>query len=279
MRLNKYSETKSGITVGSFADAKASSPGGSGGSTSRTTLDRLIWGQQDNGEDVDGDMQIGGNVFIGEVEYDEDENLLPPPHEFPSEEGNLFASSSVASPEVYGENLFLDINGTKTNLLDLLMPVGSIIMFNGASDIPPNWAVCDGTNGTPNLKDKFIKGVTAKNDVGKTGGSSSVTLSVENMPKHSHAATSSSSGADLDDYKGKLIPALDTVYAAVFDWGGDRNYCLFAGVTPDENGLIGIPIEQFGSTGFSTTIGETGEGKSFGIEPPFYSLIYIMRIK
>nr|DAV60119.1 MAG TPA: short tail fiber protein [Caudoviricetes sp.] len=32
-------------------------------------------------------------------------------------------------------------------------------MFNGASDIPVGWAVCDGTNGTPNLIGKFIKAV------------------------------------------------------------------------------------------------------------------------
>lgn len=37
------------------------------------------------------------------------------------------------------------------------LPKGSIIMFNNADKIPDKWQICDGTNGTPNLIDKFIK--------------------------------------------------------------------------------------------------------------------------
>jgi hypothetical protein len=31
-------------------------------------------------------------------------------------------------------------------------------MFNGQSDIPAGWAICDGNNGTPDLINHFIKG-------------------------------------------------------------------------------------------------------------------------
>ena len=41
------------------------------------------------------------------------------------------------------------------------LPKGSIIMFNSTEDIPDKWQICDGTNGTPNLIDKFIKAGTA----------------------------------------------------------------------------------------------------------------------
>jgi hypothetical protein len=44
-------------------------------------------------------------------------------------------------------------------LIDRAVPKGTITMFNGASDIPVGWAVCDGTNGTPNLIGKFVKAV------------------------------------------------------------------------------------------------------------------------
>ena len=38
-----------------------------------------------------------------------------------------------------------------------LVPIKGIIMFSGTeSEIPANWSLCDGTNGTPNLADKFI---------------------------------------------------------------------------------------------------------------------------
>lgn len=45
------------------------------------------------------------------------------------------------------------------------LPKGSIIMFNSAENIPDKWQICDGTNGTPNLIDKFIKaGTTLKEE-------------------------------------------------------------------------------------------------------------------
>lgn len=45
------------------------------------------------------------------------------------------------------------------------LPKGSIIMFNSAENIPDKWQICDGTNGTPNLVDKFIKaGTTLKEE-------------------------------------------------------------------------------------------------------------------
>ena len=45
------------------------------------------------------------------------------------------------------------------------LPKGSIIMFNSAENIPDKWQICDGTNGTPNLIDKFIKaGTTLKKE-------------------------------------------------------------------------------------------------------------------
>lgn len=46
------------------------------------------------------------------------------------------------------------------------LPSGTIIMFNG-SEIPKGWAICDGTNGTPNLVGKFIKAVGDLSSVGE----------------------------------------------------------------------------------------------------------------
>ena len=46
----------------------------------------------------------------------------------------------------------------------------------------------DGTNGTPDLRDRFIVGAGASYAPGDAGGASSVTLSVGQMPSHTHAA-------------------------------------------------------------------------------------------
>ena len=46
------------------------------------------------------------------------------------------------------------------------LPSGTIIMFNG-SEIPNGWAICDGSNGTPNLVGKFIKAVGDFDSIGE----------------------------------------------------------------------------------------------------------------
>ena len=50
----------------------------------------------------------------------------------------------------------ISIENQVQQLLDLLIPQGTIVMWNGDS-IPEGWALCDGTKGTPNLIGSFIK--------------------------------------------------------------------------------------------------------------------------
>lgn len=47
---------------------------------------------------------------------------------------------------------------------------GMIIMWSGLiSDVPKGWSICDGTNGTPDLRQKFVRG--ASGEIGAAGGS------------------------------------------------------------------------------------------------------------
>lgn len=58
-----------------------------------------------------------------------------------------------------------DVGDTNLSLINKnTLPKGSIVMFNSLEDIPEKWHICDGTNGTPNLIDKFIKGGTQLED-------------------------------------------------------------------------------------------------------------------
>jgi hypothetical protein len=53
------------------------------------------------------------------------------------------------------------------------LPAGMIVMWGGAiANIPSGWQLCDGTNGTPDLRNIFIKGVAAGNEPGGIGGDS-----------------------------------------------------------------------------------------------------------
>lgn len=68
------------------------------------------------------------------------------------------------------------------------VPAGTIVDWSGAADnIPDGWALCDGTNGTPDLRGKFTLGAGPSYEVGATGGEETHTLTVEEMPSHNHA--------------------------------------------------------------------------------------------
>ncbi|GHV45298.1 hypothetical protein FACS1894204_04060 [Synergistales bacterium] len=72
------------------------------------------------------------------------------------------------------------------------IPSGLIGMWSGTLDeIPTGWALCNGENGSPNLTDKFVKGIaTATTAPGNTGGANSLTLTAANMPAHTHTGPS-----------------------------------------------------------------------------------------
>ena len=83
-----------------------------------------------------------------------------------------------------------DFNDAMRNMLSIIrtaLPSGIISMWSGTiSEIPDGWYLCDGTNGTPDLRDRFVVGASDGADPGGTGGASTQTLSVGNLPAHTH---------------------------------------------------------------------------------------------
>ena len=120
---------------------------------------------------------------------------------------------------------------------------GMIILWSGAADaIPTGFVLCDGNNSTPNLSGRFVVGYDASNsdyDVNDTGGSESVTLTVNQIPAHTH----------------NINLAVRAFYQE------PRNF----GVGTD------------GSANNSEDTGSTGGGQSHENRPPFYALCYIMK--
>lgn len=126
------------------------------------------------------------------------------------------------------------------------VPKGAILMWSGAiTDIPYGWALCDGSNGTPNLTDRFVIHADADsggtNDVGDTGGSHSVSLTTAQLPAHNH-------GLDF----------------------GDGNFAT-----------DGARVKKCYSGSNSGTknnwISNTGSGSSHENRPKFYALAFIMK--
>ncbi|HMP75131.1 MAG TPA: hypothetical protein PKE12_02430 [Kiritimatiellia bacterium] len=75
-------------------------------------------------------------------------------------------------------------------------PSGGIALWSGSiASIPEGWALCDGSNGSPDLRDRFVMGAPAGQDPGATGGAHSLTLTASQMPAHTHGATAATAGA------------------------------------------------------------------------------------
>ena len=67
------------------------------------------------------------------------------------------------------------------------MTVGTILPYAGdLSKIPNGWALCNGENGTPDLRNRFLTGAGASYTLGTTGGENYHTLSISEMPSHNH---------------------------------------------------------------------------------------------
>lgn len=131
------------------------------------------------------------------------------------------------------------------------VPTGLISMWSGSvAAIPGGWQLCDGTNGTPDLRDRFIVGAGSSYVPGDTGGQNAVTLGISEMPSHTHGM----------NYQQKNVE--DTGGAPVSDmrFGGD----------PD--GGFTNYYDQFGNITY------TGGNGAHENRPPYYALAYIMCI-
>lgn len=57
-----------------------------------------------------------------------------------------------------------------------VLPTGLILLWSGSiASIPGGWVLCDGTNGTPDLRDRFVIAAGGSYAVGANGGNSSHT--------------------------------------------------------------------------------------------------------
>lgn len=76
-----------------------------------------------------------------------------------------------------------------------LVPTGAIVMWSGALDaIPDGWTLCDGSDGTPDLRDRFVLGAGVGEEPGSSGGAHSITLTEEQLASHTHPITIASAG-------------------------------------------------------------------------------------
>jgi len=117
-------------------------------------------------------------------------------NDYGTPEGNVAASPGAIYQRKDGDintTIYYKYTGTAATGWQALaaIPSGTIVIWSGAiSAIPTGWVICDGTNSTPNLTDRFVLHADADsggtNDVGDTGGASTHTLTTAELASHSH---------------------------------------------------------------------------------------------
>ncbi len=167
-----------------------------------------------------------------------------------------------------------DVNTNFSNVvtgLNTAAPSGIIVMWSGAiGSIPTGWYLCDGTNGTPDLRGRFIvaagQGAGLTNRVvGATGGEESHVLSIGELPSHDHGGTT---GVDSPDHA-----------HSVPNSNGTSN-SLNGGAIGSYTGYMqsGTGANTYGATArHAHSITAQGSGTAHNTMPPFYALALIMK--
>lgn len=80
-------------------------------------------------------------------------------------------------------------------------PVRAIMIWNGPENtIPKGWALCDGQDGRPDFRDKFVLGSGGNHPVDSVGGEEKHTLTVTEMPSHQHRFSAYTSTSTTGNY-------------------------------------------------------------------------------
>jgi hypothetical protein len=139
------------------------------------------------------------------------------------------------------------------------IPTGCILLWSGSiGSIPAGWVLCNGSNGTPDLRDRFIVGAGSTYSVDGTGGSANAVV-----VSHTHTATS-----------------------AVTDPGHNHTYNTYGQLnvgTGSGSDIFATPVTSTNTgskvTGVTvaTTVDTAGSSGTNANLPPYYALCYIMK--
>ncbi len=173
------------------------------------------------------------------------------------------------------------------------VPTGAIMMWSGAiSAIPSGWALCDGQNGTPDLRNRFIVGAGSSYNVGNTGGANTVTLSTSHIPSHRHGAGglyASTAGNHNHSGSTSTAGAHTHTYTALNDDSIGAKYNLGDGHLFPDSGLVtqssgnhshSLSINNAGNHSHSVggNTGYTGGGAAHENRPLYYALALIIKL-
>ena len=169
-------------------------------------------------------------------------------------------------------------------------PIGSIVAYDGSDTIPDSWALCDGTNGTPDLRGRFLVGQDpnqtefGSNDMrtkGRFGGQlkyihthgadvKSTVLTANQIPQHKHEFTGDDRLANASSYFRIIQSRVWDTDSSGSDSGNGGPKILTNKMYDNSNRIVnGGAGHDHGISVFSDTE---------YIAPPYYVVVWIKRI-
>lgn len=189
---------------------------------------------------------------------------------------NLWFNTSTSTLMKYNGSAWASAEGAT-------LPSGIIVMWGGLlANIPSGWNLCDGANGTPDLRSKFIKGSAAGINPGVTGGAASATYT----PAGSVAApifTGSALAAHAHElpYQIPSTTTIRQIAVATFGTGTSRAATAVsaAGTANTTSAAVALSEAKSAGTpaGTNSAPGFTGTQASIATEPVYYSLAFIQK--
>lgn len=175
------------------------------------------------------------------------------------------------------------------NFYDTLVPCGVIVMWSGSLlELPQHFFLCDGTNGTPDLRSRFIVGYDPNDPdydtIGKVGGLKKNTLSTDQLPIHIPKGTISG-GNHSHSYKDGFFAEKDISWSAPAGYGIEDIAPITVigneGSIDTDNNKIYYKLRTTDQSGNLTLefVGESiGKGSEVENRPPYYALAFIMKV-
>lgn len=170
------------------------------------------------------------------------------------------------------------------------VPSGIIAMWSGDSaSIPAGWAICDGTNGTPDLRDRFIVGSGTTYTTGATGGAAAISLAHSHTANdhvhsanHSHGMDAAGDHSHHMDFWSQAAPQRKDYYhyspdgyTEVLD---EHTHQIVGDTWGAGSHTHNIQAANFNTGGASDRGMSSALSASTDIRPPYYALAFIMKL-
>ena len=207
--------------------------------------------------------QNGTGTFTVETPVSDTNRVIS----LPDINGAILVDSQIATQEeaIAGTDNTKIMTALRVAQLAINIPSGGIILWYGSVEsIPAGWALCDGNNGTPDLRDRFVVGAGSSNyAVGATGGSATVSLTAAELPSHTHSLTTGEAASHSHSITSVFNAGTGSAAGMVYSAAGQPY--------PDQ-------ATNATTTALTGSSGATGTGSAHENRPPYYALCYIMNL-